>query len=499
MTPMIQTQLIYCGDNLQKLKELPDRCVDLIYIDPPFNSNRNYEVFWGDTQEKRSFDDRFGAVEDYIRWMRPRVMELYRVLKETGSFYYHCDWHAGHYVKVMLDQILGAINFQNEIVWKRTSSHSGSRKFGPIHDTIFFYTKSGQYTWNPHYDPMNSDRKLRHDLVSDANGRLFRTSDLTGSGTRNGESGKPWRGYDPTKRGRHWGIPRELAEGLSIEHLPLLEKLDALDEAGLIYYPEGDSLPRYKKYIDDDLGMTLGTVWTDIPPINSQSSERLGYPTQKPLALLERIIKASSNPGDLVLDAFCGCGTALVSAQNLGRKWIGIDISPTSCRVMANRLQEVCKVREGEDFWVRDLPKTAEQLRAYPPFEFENWAVNALNTVVVNGHSIGNKAKVGDMGIDGRIYPASVEKAKRAGRDLLGDIDAWFPVQVKQKDKVGRPEVDQFETAMRRQGREKGFFVAFGYSSDAMKEIERVMRSGEMEIIPITVDEILSEERMIRV
>lgn len=215
--------------------------------------------------------------------------------------------------------------------------------------------------------------------------------------------------------------------------------------------------------------------------------------------MLDRIIKASSNPGDVVLDAFCGCGTALVSAQNNGRKWIGIDISPTSCRVMADRLNSVCKLREGQDFWVRDLPKTAEQLRAYPPFEFENWAVNALNTVVVNGHAIGNKAKVGDMGIDGRIYPASVEKGKKTGKDLFGDTDKWFPVQVKQKDKVGRPEVDQFETAMRRQGRDKGFFVAFGYSSDAMKEIDRVMRSGELEIIAITVEEILSEERHIRV
>jgi hypothetical protein len=258
-------------------------------------------------------------------------------------------------------------------------------------------------------------------------------------------------------------------------------------------------MPMLKHYLDEMPGVALQSFWDDIDGVISGSKERLGYPTQKPLALLDRIIRASSNPGDVILDAFCGCGTALVSAQNLDRKWIGIDISPTSCRVMANRLQEVCKLREGEDFWVRDLPKTTEQLRAYPPFEFENWAVNALNTVVVNGHAIGNKAKVGDKGIDGRIYPASVEKAKKAGRDLLGEIDVWFPVQVKQKDKVGRPEVDQFETAMRRQGREKGFFVAFGYSSDALKEMERVMRSGELEIIPITVDEILSEERMIRV
>ena len=246
-------------------------------------------------------------------------------------------------------------------------------------------------------------------------------------------------------------------------------------------------------------GMRVTNLWDSIPPLSNSHAERLGYPTQKPLALLDRIIKASSNPGDIVLDAFCGCGTALVSAQNLDRKWIGIDISPTACRVMASRLIDNCLLKEGRDFYVRDLPKTTEQLRKYPPFEFENWAVTALNTVLVNGHAIPNRAKVGDMGIDGRIYPIGAGKQKQSGRDLFGDTDDWFPIQVKQKDKAGRPDIDLFETAMRRQGRTKGFFISFGYSSDARKEIDRIKNLIDgMEIIPLTVDEILAEESRYR-
>jgi len=166
---------------------------------------------------------------------------------------------------------------------------------------------------------------------------------------------------------------------------------------------------------------------------------------------------------------------------------------------MAQRLIEQCRLREGKDFFLRDLPKTAEELRKYPPFEFENWAVTALNTVLVNGHAIANRAKVRDMGIDGRIYPASVSKEKREGRDLFGEMDRWYPVQVKQKDKVGRPDIDSFETAMKRQKRDKGFFISFDYTSDALKEITRALREEGLEIIPITVHEILDEEVLFKI
>ena len=186
-----------------------------------------------------------------------------------------------------------------------------------------------------------------------------------------------------------------------------------------------------------------------------------------------------------MLDAFCGCGTALVSAQNLSRKWIGIDISPTACRVMAKRLVKDCGLREGKDFLVRDLPRSEDQLRKIPPFEFENWAVIALGGVK-------NKVQVGDMGIDGRIYPAHSMPTKKA--DELGFMDVWYPIQVKQKDKAGRPDIDSFEAVMQRENRTKGFFVSFDYSHDALTEVGAFFRRSGRIIVPLTVREILDEE-----
>ena len=228
--------------------------------------------------------------------------------------------------------------------------------------------------------------------------------------------------------------------------------------------------------------------------LSKAAKESLGYPTQKPLGLLERIIKASSNPNDIILDAFCGCGTALVAAQNLERQWIGIDISPTACRVMAKRLRDVCRLREDDTYWrngkgfvVRDLPWTEKQLREIPPFEFENWAVIALG-------GIPNKTQVGDMGIDGRIYPLSAvpgKSGKAAGE--LDFMDDWYPIQVKQQEKVGRPDIDKFETAMQRAGRKKGFFVAYDFSQDSLTAIDGFFRNQHTVIVPLTVREILEE------
>ena len=246
---------------------------------------------------------------------------------------------------------------------------------------------------------------------------------------------------------------------------------------GRVAIPPSGNVPRYKRFLDESKGLPVGSVWDDISPINSQAKESLGYPTQKPLPLLERIINTSSNENDIVLDAFCGCGTALVAAQNLSRQWIGIDMSPTACRVMAKRLRDVCKLPEDEKLWrigrgfvVRDLPWSEKQLRTIPPFEFENWAVIALG-------GIPNKAQVGDMGIDGRIYPVSSMPAK-SGK-AAGELDfmgTWYPIQVKQKDKAGRPDIDMFEACMMREDRSKGFFVSFEFSSDALREIDAFFR-----------------------
>lgn len=469
----MDTNVIYCGDNLEVLgKYIPDDSVDLIYIDPPFNTSRQYEVFWGEAQERRAFEDRIGDAMTYLDWMRPRLRELYRALKPTGSFYYHCDWHASHYVKVELDRVFSFDNFVNEIVWLRTTGHSDSHRFNHSHDTILFYAKSSEFRFNPQYVPYDDTYLKNFYCHKDADGRIYRLSDLTAAGIRHGETGKPWRGIDITAKGKHWqwGIG----------------KLDELDKVGRIYWPPKGKMPAYKRYLDEMPGRSLTSVWADIPPIQAHSRERLGYPTQKPLALLERIVNASSDVGDIVLDAFCGCGTTLEAAAKLKRKWIGIDYSPTACRVMAERLEKRLGLKEDTDFTLKDMPKSIEQLRRMPHFEFQNWAVVALG-------GIPNKVKVGDFGIDGRLYLADITKAHKG--DFFETLDRWYPIQVKQVDKAGRPDIDNFETAMRRDKRVKGYFIAFGFSEDAMKEIKRAGKIDGLEIVPITVDELLNFEK----
>ncbi len=410
-SPLVDTRVIYCGDCLEQLQTLPDGCVDLIYIDPPFNSNRNYEVFWGETKEKRAFEDRHASTQAYIDYMRPRCVELGRVLKKTGSFYYHCDWHASHYVKIMLDQIFGENNFLNNIVWFYGLGGSSARYFPRKHDDILFYS--------------------------------------------NGDD-----------RGRYFEPPMVPATS---------NRMKGMDK----------KCPDY---------------W-DIPTINNMSKERLGYPTQKPIELLNRIVQASTRPNDIVLDAFCGCGTAVVAAQNLNRQWIGLDVSPTACRVMAKRLRDVCRLQENENLWragrgfvVRDLPWTIEKLKAIPHFEFENWAVIALG-------GIPNKVQVGDMGIDGRIYPVGTKPAEAADKGKKGKTDTmfaedWFPIQVKQVDKVGRPDIDKFEAVMERENRPRGFFVAFGYTADAERECVAFHKRTGRFIKLLTVQEILDEDHV---
>ncbi|MGA2540968.1 MAG: DNA methyltransferase [Verrucomicrobiota bacterium] len=478
---LVDTRIIYCGDNLAQLKQLPDACVDLIYIDPPFNSNRNYEVFWGETKEKRSFEDRHESTHAYIDYMRPRCVELARVLKKTGSFYYHCDWHASHYVKIMLDEILGENNFQTEIIWQRTVSKGLAFTGLPNnHDTVFYYGGGGELKFNrPYnpYDPDNLDEKTATKYCHrDADGRIYRLDNLI-----NPNPDRPNLTYEFLGVTKVWRWTKE--------------RMQEAYANGLVVQTKPGAVPQLKRYLDEQEGRPLDSVWTDIPPINSQAKERLGYPTQKPLALLERIIRMSTNENDIVLDAFCGCGTALVAAQKLKRQWIGIDISPTACRVMAKRLHKDCGLPHEEQLWkigrgfvMRNLPWTEKRLRELPPFEFENWAVVALGGVK-------NKAQVGDKGIDGRIFPVSaLDGPRQSSVDELPLDERFYAMQVKQKDKAGRPDIDAFETAMRRAKCEKGFFVSFDYSSDAMQEISRFFREEHRIIVPFTVKEILDDD-----
>lgn len=441
----IETSVIYCGDCLARLPKIPESSIDLIYMDPPFNSNRNYEVFWGDTKEKRSFEDRFGAAEHYVNYMRPRLIQLARTLKLSGSFYYHCDWHASHYVKIVLDELYGYNNFLSEIVWCYRERGISKQYWNRKHDTIFSYAKYfGKHKFN-FEDVLEaySEEYLLKFKYKDEKGRYqIRGKNIKGS-------------------------PVQRADGLT----PDAE----LKYPGLTY----------RQYMKDGM---LPLDWWMIPLLNKSAAERLGYPTQKPLALMERIIKASSNKGDIILDPFCGCGTTLVAAQSLQRRWIGIDISPTACRVMAKRLSDVCGLREGKDFVVRDMPKSIEELLKYPPFEFQNWAINALGGVP-------SARKVADYGIDGYLYPTDIETSpkEKENEGLFGPQSKRYPVQVKQYQ-AGRPDIDKFETAMRRDKRNKGFFVAMEFSEQAIREIDRVKREEGLEIIPFTVQQIVDEE-----
>ncbi|MDR3181378.1 MAG: site-specific DNA-methyltransferase, partial [Planctomycetaceae bacterium] len=299
---------IILGDNLEILKTLPEESVDLIYLDPPFFSNRNYEVIWGDEGEVRSFKDRWsGGIDHYIAWLKERVEQMHRVLKETGSLFLHCDWHADAYIKVwILDKIFGMGNFRGEIIWQRTNAHSDAKKkLAVLTDTLWYYTKSNKFTYNPAYGEL--DKKYVDDFYKydDGDGRgVYRLGDLTN--TRPGGYNYSYKGYKPNANG--WRCP--------------IETMRRWDKEGLIAFPKSkDQRLSIKRYLDNSQGTLLGNLWTDIQ--NVQGKERIGYPTQKPEALMERIIQCASNEGDLVLDPFVGGGTTAIAADKLHRRWIG--------------------------------------------------------------------------------------------------------------------------------------------------------------------------------
>jgi site-specific DNA-methyltransferase (adenine-specific) len=325
----------------------------------------------------------------YLVEMTVRLVELRRVLKPTGSLYLHCDPTASHYLKVILDALFGPECYRNEIVWKRSHGHNTANRFGANHDVILFYGRNQKPTWNrvyQGYDDSYTDRHYRH---VDSKGRRYKHENPTGAGIRHGATGEPWRGINPTAKGRHWVRPP--AE---------LEKMDA---QGLIYWPKkAGAWPYIKLYFDQMLGIPAQDVWADIDPINMVAKERLGYPTQKPLALLERIIEASSNPGDVVLDPFCGCGTALIAAQKLGRQWVGIDITYLAIAVMKARLHDMF----GIEAHIIGAPTEVEGARLLAQqglegrYQFEHWA---LTLVDAHPAGTGDKKKGADSGIDGVI------------------------------------------------------------------------------------------------
>ena len=425
---MATNQLFY-GDNLPVLREhVETESVDLVYLDPPFNSNRSYSVIFGEHVQRdtdanaqiQAFDDTWHwtpeterlyrdillnsptAVADamqafrtlvgesdamaYLVMMAPRLVELHRALKPTGSLVLHCDPTMSHYLKVLLDSIFGPENSRNEIIWQRTGAKAlQTVRLANNHDVLLYYAKSGEAIWNSDeafipYDVDNLPEKTakKYSHVEPGTGRRYRLDNLI-----NPNPNRPNLTYEFLGVTRVWRWTRE--------------RMQAAYEEGRVVQTAPGRVPQMKRYLDEQRGIPLGDVWTDIWPLNSQAAERLGYPTQKPLALLERIIRLTTEPGAVVLDPFCGCGTTVDAAQKLGRAWVGIDITYISIDLIIKRLQATFGQSVMDDVEVDGIPydmQSAQRLFEKSPFDFERWAVSML-------HAQPNEKQVGDKGIDG--------------------------------------------------------------------------------------------------
>ena len=438
----MKTNVLYFGDNLEILRNreyFPDECIDLIYLDPPFNSKKDYNILFKESggveseAQIKAFTDTWhwtqaaadtyhdvvvngplkvgkliGALHDvlggndvmaYLVMMTARLIELHRVLKPTGSLYLHCDPTASHYLKLVLDQVFGPVNFKNEIVWKRTTAHGdarqGSRHFGRVHDVVLRYTKTDKFIWNQQYTPYDQEYIDTYYKYIDEQGRRYWKDNLTAA-KPGGDTRYEWKGKVPPPD-RYWAYSRAN-----------MERLEA--EGRIVYSRTG--VPMYKRYLDEMLGKSVQDMWDDIRGLGglgAKKNERLGYETQKPLGLLERIIKASSNEGDIVLDPFCGCGTAVVAAQKLNRQWIGIDVTHLAINLMRNRLKDSFNIDAeviGEPVDLAGAKALAHQDR----YQFQWWALS-----LIKARALGEKKKGADNGIDGIIsfIDETSGKAKR--------------------------------------------------------------------------------------
>ena len=516
------TNKLYFGDNLNILREyVSDESVDLIYLDPPFNSNSTYNVLFQEKSGEQSaaqitaFEDTWHwnmdseyAYQDvvthgpakvaelvaamrsflgqndmmaYLTMMAQRMVELHRVLKPTGSIYLHCDPTASHYLKLLMDAAFGPKNFRSEIIWRRTGTHNKVRRFAPIHDTLLFYTKSDHFKWNSIKRPYMKGH-VEHFFVQDEKG--WRTNYygnvLTGSGTRNGPSGMEWHGFNPTAKGRHWAIPGRLLEDLGedLSDFSQRQKMDRLYELGHIKIYEGQAWPIYEHYISPEDGQAVPDIWAyqpytdgavfgtetgidaEVRWLSTSDQERLGYPTQKPEALLERIIKSSSDEGDLILDPFCGCGTAVTVAERLGRQWTGIDITHLAIALMKNRFKDSF----GNDirpYQIVGEPKDLASARALATesehdgrYQFEWWALG-----LVEARPAHDGKKGADSGVDGYInfFDDNSGKPKR------------IIVQVK-SGHVTRNQIATLKGDMEREKSEIGLFITLAPPTGPMEQ-----------------------------
>ena len=461
---------LFYGDNLEILREhFADESVDLVYLDPPFNSNANYNVLfreqsgeespaqiqafsdtWRWTQEsERTYESEIilnpatpprvkdlvsalrqsigrNDVMAYVVMMAPRLVELHRVMAPTASIYLHCDPTAGHLLRILMDSIFGPANFRNAITWKRTSAHSDAKRFGRNTDTIWFYTKGDEWTWNQQLGDYDSAYLKSHYRYETDDGRRYRTDNLTAGGLTGGGYEYEWNGVE-----RVWRLPRE--------------SMQRLHDDGRIRYTR-NGVAEYIRYLDESQGMPLQSLWDDIAPINSQARERLGFQTQKPQALLERIVASSSNEGDVVLDPFCGCGTTVAAAEKLGRKWAGIDITHLAVALMKHRLYASFNIEPGRDFDVVGEPVDlggARALAEQDRFQFEYWALS-----LVGARPVGDNRRGSDQGIDGVLH--FINGPRRATKRAI--------VQVK-SGRVGVGQVRDLVGTLDRENAEIGLFV----------------------------------------
>ena len=478
---------LFYGDNLQVLRDhIPDASVDLVYLDPPFNSNASYNVLfreksgedspaqikaftdtWEWTLEtERTFEQDIilhpgtpAAVKDmiaafrqfigrnamlaYLVMMTPRLVELRRVLKPTGSLYLHCDPTASHYLKLLLDAVFGARNFRNEIVWPRTNAHHDARRYGRIHDVLFYYGKSVRPMWNPVYTPYTADQiEAHYTHIEEDTGRRFRLSDLSAQ-KPGGDVEYEWNGVGPPS-GRYWAYSRA--------------NMESFDRAGRLYYTK-NGRPFLKRYLDEMPGNPAQDIWADVPFIHGSSSELLGFKTQKPEALLERIIQASSNEGDVILDPFCGCGTAVAAAQKLNRQWLGIDVTHLAVALMKSRFKTAFNLDPGADYAVVGEPRDVGSARALweqDPYQFQFWAVSLLEA-----QPQAEQKRGADRGIDGIIY--FVDGPRRTPQKVV--------IQVK-GGRVSSPQIRDLKGVVEREKAALGLFIS-------LEEPTRDMRSEE--------------------
>ncbi len=509
---------LHFGDNLDVLRDhVPSESVDLVYLDPPFNSNASYNVLfkektgkhsaaqitafedtweWGEESAKayhevitkgpQKLGDLLGAMFKflgkndmmaYLSMMAIRLVQLHRVLKSTGSIYLHCDPTASHYLKLVMDSIFSPEYFRNDITWRRSHAHNdakqGARHYGRVTDTILFYSKGNQPIWNPQYLPYDQEYVDRDYRRVDADGRRYRIGDLSGPG--GAAKGNPF--YEFMGISRHWRYSRQ--------------KMEELLRDGRIIQTRPGAVPQYKRYLDEMPGVPVQNLWDDIPVINNRSKEFLGYPTQKPGALLERIIASSSNEGDIVLDPFCGCGTAIVAAEKLHRRWIGIDVTYLAIDLIQRRLQDTFK-SELSPYEVQGIPKDVESARALAVkdrYQFQWWAVMA-----VNAYPAQDKKKGADRGVDGYISflddesgnPKKVVVQVKSGHVSVKDVRELHTIVAMEQAEIGALlTLEEPTKPMRDEAAAAGFYSPEHYPDHHYPRLQI-----------LTIDEVLQGHRI---